>query len=159
MAMLKVTFSQMIVLWQTDQTQKLNFHLFFWRFLLLKTRNHLITFNFHAKNSKKQEEILKKISESWVFASFLFVRALRIIWKKVTFTYVPTKFFILPPFSVELVWVLAHKSWDIIVSHDEWSKLNAHYSSWTISDNQQSRFFSSPFPYYGRKIFIEVAAM
>ena len=32
--------------------------------------------NFQAKNPKKQEEILKKISESWVFASGLFVRAL-----------------------------------------------------------------------------------
>ena len=32
--------------------------------------------NFQAKNPKKQEEIFKKISESWVFASGLFVRAL-----------------------------------------------------------------------------------
>ena len=55
--------------------------------------------------------------------------------------------------AVELVWVLAHKSWDIIVSHDEWSKLNAHYSSWTISDNQQSRFFSPFQPKWGSTFF------
>ena len=32
--------------------------------------------NFHAKNPKKQEGIQKKISESWVFVSGLFVRVL-----------------------------------------------------------------------------------
>ena len=79
MGILKVTFSQIIGLWQTDQMQKRNFHLSFWRFGLSKAKKSSISIllsNFQAKNPKKQEEILKKISESCVFASGLFVRAL-----------------------------------------------------------------------------------
>ena len=68
----------MIVLWQTDQTQKLNFQIFFWGFLPA-------TLDFLPENyslmlekmiSKLKAQIFKKISESWVFAFGLFVRAL-----------------------------------------------------------------------------------
>ena len=82
MFFIKITFSQILVLWQTDQMQKRNFDNLFWRFGLLKARNHLFYYhwvNFRQKNPKKQEEIRKKISESCVFASGLFVRAL---WSK-----------------------------------------------------------------------------
>ena len=69
----------MIVLWQTDQTQKCNFHLLFlkiWAFKGYKSSILVSLSNFQVKNPNKQEEILKKISESWVFGSGLFVKSL-----------------------------------------------------------------------------------
>jgi len=62
-----VNFSQIILLFQTDQTQKRNFHFFFfffflniWVFTGQKSSILILLSDFQAKSTKKLEEILKK---------------------------------------------------------------------------------------------------
>ena len=52
---------------KNTKAQKLNFLLFFQRFGLLRLETIYENINCKVKNTKKQGEILNKISENWVF--------------------------------------------------------------------------------------------